>query len=103
MSTIGTFTKLIDGTFIGAINTLALNIKTAQFRPVDRTSANAPDYRVYAGKVELGAAWLKTGDNGDFLSVKLDDHTLEAPVYAKLCETDDTYSLFWSRYEPVEA
>jgi uncharacterized protein (DUF736 family) len=103
MATIGTFTKLVDGNFIGAINTLKLNIKGAQFRPIEKTSANAPDYRVYAGKVELGAAWLKTGDNGEFLSVKLDDHSLDAPVYAKLVDAEDGYDLIWSRYEPGNA
>jgi uncharacterized protein (DUF736 family) len=97
MATIGTFTKNVDGTFSGAINTLALNIKTALFRPIDKSGPNSPDYRVYAGKVELGAAWCKTGDNGEFLSVSLDDHSLSGPIYANLVETDEDYSLIWSR------
>ena len=97
MATIGTFTKNVDGTSSGAINTLALNIKTAVFRPIDKANANSPDYRVYAGKVELGAAWCKTGDNGEFLSVTLDDHSLSGPIYANLVETVEDYSLIWSR------
>jgi uncharacterized protein (DUF736 family) len=97
MATIGTFTKTVDGAFSGVINTLSLNIKTAVFRPIDKSGPNSPDYRVYAGKVELGAAWRKTGDNGDFLSVTLDDHSLSAPIYANLVETDEDYSLIWSR------
>jgi uncharacterized protein (DUF736 family) len=31
--TIGTFTKLEDGSLTGAIKTLTLNVKAAQFRP----------------------------------------------------------------------
>ena len=102
MATIGTFSKNVDGTFSGAINTLALNLKTVVFRPIDKTGPNSPDYRVYAGKVELGAAWCKTGDNGEFLSVSLDDHSLSGPIYANLVETDDDHSLIWSRSRSSE-
>jgi hypothetical protein len=37
MSTIGTFTKTADG-FTGAINTLSLNVKSAQFRPNEKST-----------------------------------------------------------------
>ena len=60
MSTIGTFTKTADGAYTGAINTLSLNVKAVAFRPNDKTNPDAPDYRIFAGKVELGAAWKKT-------------------------------------------
>jgi uncharacterized protein (DUF736 family) len=72
MATIGTFTKNVDGTFSGAINTLSLNVKAASFRPNDKSDPKSPDFRIFAGKAELGAAWRKTGENGEFLSVKLD-------------------------------
>jgi uncharacterized protein (DUF736 family) len=97
MATIGTFTKNLDGTFSGAINTLSLNVKTAQFRPNDKTDPKSPDFRIFAGKAELGAAWRKTGENGEFLSVKLDDPSFPAAIYASLVDTDETYSLIWSR------
>ncbi|HEX3367654.1 DUF736 family protein [Phenylobacterium sp.] len=30
-------------------------------------------------------------------SVTLDDHSLSGPIYANLVETDEDYSLIWSR------
>ncbi|THD57463.1 DUF736 domain-containing protein [Phenylobacterium sp.] len=97
MATIGTFTKNSDGSFSGAINTLSLNVRAASFRPNEKTDPKSPDYRIFAGKAELGAAWLKTGDNGDFLSVKLDDPSFPAAIYASLVEMDEVHSLIWSR------
>src|SRR3546814_2751193 len=38
---------------------------------------------------DLGAAWKKTSREGrDYISVKLDDPSFPAPVYATLSETD---------------
>jgi uncharacterized protein (DUF736 family) len=49
--------------------------------------------------VEFGAAWKKTsGEGRDYLSVKLDDPSFPAPIYATLVEEeDDTHGLIWSR------
>jgi len=74
MATIGTFTKSEDGSLTGAIKTLTLNVKVAQLRPVDKDNDKAPDYRIFSGAIEFGAAWKKTSrENNDYLSVKLDD------------------------------
>ena len=100
MSTIGTFTKNADGAYTGAINTLSLNVKSVAFRPNDKTNPEAPDYRIFAGKVELGAAWKKTSaEQRNYLSVKLDDPSFNAPIFANLFEDEDgeNYSLIWSR------
>jgi len=99
MATIGTFTKSDNGNFTGTIKTASLNLK-ATIRPVDKESDKAPDYRVAAGSVELGAGWKKTSrDQRDYLTVKLDDPSFPAPIYATLVETDTAgdYSLIWSR------
>jgi uncharacterized protein (DUF736 family) len=98
MATIGTFTKSSDGAYTGAINTLSLNVKSAQFRPNEKADDKAPDYRIFAGRTELGAAWRKTSaDNRDYLSVKLDDPSFPAAIYASLGDMDEGYSLVWSR------
>ncbi len=97
MATIGTFT-LADGAYSGAIKTLALNVRDAQLRPNDKTDDKAPDYRMFSGNMEFGAAWKKTSQaNRDYLSVKLDDPSFPAPIYASLVETDGGFSLIWSR------
>ena len=49
---------------------------------------------------EIGAAWPKRSSEGrDYLSVKLDDPSFNAPIYANLFddEGEDTFSLIWSR------
>lgn len=97
MATIGTFTKTGES-FTGAVKTLSINAKTT-IKPADKASDKAPDYRVFAGSVEFGAAWKKTSNEGrDYLSVKLDDPSFPAPIYATLVEgEDDTLTMIWSR------
>ena len=99
MATIGAFTKSGD-TFTGSVKTLNINAKTT-IKAADKTSDKAPDYRVFAGSnVEFGAAWKKTSNEGrSYLSVKLDDPSFPAPIYATLVEGEeaDSYSLIWSR------
>ncbi|WP_426031274.1 DUF736 domain-containing protein [Caulobacter sp. DWP3-1-3b2] len=99
MATIGTFTAHADGSFSGAIRTLTIDLKTVQFRPVtDKVGEKSPDFRVFAGKAELGAAWKKTSrENNDYLSVKLDDPSFAAAINAALVVIDGAHSLVWSR------
>ena len=99
MANIGTFTTTKNG-FTGQINTLALNIK-ARFERVENPSDNGPQFRIFSGAVELGAAWQKQakGTERDYLSVKLDDPSFPAPIYGSLVETDEAgkHQLIWSR------
>ena len=98
MATIGTFTKSEDGSLSGSIKTLTLNVKTAQFRAVEKDNDKAPDYRIFAGSTEFGTAWKKTSrENNDYLSVRLDDPSFPAPIFANLVDADEAYSLIWSR------
>lgn len=98
MATIGTFTKTADG-FTGTVKTLTLNVK-ATLRPSDQDNEKAPDFRIYAGTVEFGAAWKKVSrEDREYLSCKLDDPSFPAPIYASLVAAEDgeTFSLIWSR------
>ena len=98
MATIGTFTRSGDN-FTGAVKTISINTKTA-IKPAEKVSDKAPDYRIFQGSVEFGAAWKKTsGEGREYLSVKLDDPSFPAPIYATLIESEDgrSYSLIWSR------
>jgi len=98
MATIGAFTANADGSYSGAIRTLSLNVKTVQFRPVEKTGERSPDFRVYSGQTEFGAAWKKTSkDNNDYLSVKLDDPSFSEAMNAALVLIDGVHSLVWSR------
>jgi uncharacterized protein (DUF736 family) len=98
MATIGTFHKTEDGSYSGAIKTLSLNVKQALFRAAEKDNDKAPDFRIFAGQTEFGAAWKKVSrESRDYLSVKLDDPSFPAPIYASLVDADDGYSLIWSR------
>ena len=99
MAQIGTFTRDENGNFAGTIRTLALSVK-ATIKPCDRDNDKAPDYRISANGVELGAGWSKTAKEtgAEYLSVKLDDPSFTAPVYASLVLGDKgEHKLIWSR------
>jgi uncharacterized protein (DUF736 family) len=98
MATIGTFTKTPDG-YVGTIKTLSLSVK-ATVRASAKDTDKAPDFRVYAGTVEIGAGWKKTSAaNRDYITCKLDDPSFSAPIYASLIAADDgeNFSLIWTR------
>ncbi|WFR97787.1 DUF736 domain-containing protein [Rhizobium tumorigenes] len=98
MANIGSFTASGNG-FSGTIKTLNLNVK-ATIRAVERASDKGPDFRILSGNVEFGAAWRKKSAEGrDYLSVKLDDPSFPAPIYATLIEVENEsdLSLIWSR------
>lgn len=98
MTTIGTFTKAQDGVFHGQMRTLTLSVKAVVIRPTERATDRAPDHRVYAGQLEVGAAWTVTRPGKpECLSVTIDDAGLPRPLQALLCQTDDGYELRWSR------
>jgi uncharacterized protein (DUF736 family) len=100
MANIGTFKKS-GQEFQGEIRTLSVQAKSVRIVPeANRTNDNAPSHRVYAAKVEIGAAWSKRSNEGrDYLSVKLDDPSFSAPIYANLLDDADgeTFTLIWSR------
>ena len=91
MANIGTFKKS-GHEFQGEIVTLSLQSKGVRIVPdANRASDNAPSHRVYIGRAEIGAAWSKRSNEGrDYLSVKLDDPSFTAPIYANLVEDGET-------------
>ena len=99
MAQIGTFTRDESKVFSGSIRTLTLNVR-ATIRPVDRDNDKAPDHRVFAGAVEIGAGWSKAAreTGAEYLSLKLDDPSLPSPIYAQLVQGDNgEHKLIWSR------
>ena len=98
MAQIGAFTRSDDGTFNGTIRTLTLNIR-ARFVPAESShNEKAPDLRVLSDRIEIGAAWKRTSKEGTvYHSVKLDDPSFPAPIFANLVEVETGYALVWSR------
>jgi uncharacterized protein (DUF736 family) len=77
---------------------------------IDKASRCSTHYRVSGlvqsalcgapHKAEIGAAWSKRSSGGrDYLSVKLDDPSFTAPIYANLFDDEggETFTLIWSR------
>jgi uncharacterized protein (DUF736 family) len=96
MANIGSFKK--SGTeFQGEIVTLSLQTKGVRIVPeTDRTSDNAPGLR--RSRRDRGRL-VEAHRGRDYLSVKLDDPSFNAPIYANLFDDEDveTYTLIWSR------
>ena len=100
MATIGSFKK-VGNDFQGEIITLSLQAKGVRI-VAETTASNdkAPSHRIYLGKVEIGACWPKRSEEGrDYLSLKLDDPSFNAPIYANLFDEEggEGYTLLWSR------
>lgn len=97
MTTIGNFTQHDQG-YNGTLQTLAFNVKV-KIVPIPKDSDKAPDYKVLAGVLEIGAAWKRqTAANKPYLSVKLDDPAFSAPINARLIEGEGGHlTLFWTR------
>ncbi|MER8779209.1 DUF736 domain-containing protein [Mesorhizobium sp. M0977] len=100
MAIIGTFKKS-GNEFSGEIVTLSLQTKNVRIIPESRqVGENAPSHRVFVGRAEIGAAWSKTSNEGrDYLGLKLDDPSFNAPIYANLFDDEEGegFSLIWSR------
>jgi uncharacterized protein (DUF736 family) len=100
MANIGSFKKS-GSEFQGEIVTLSVQTKNVRIvAEANRANDNAPSHRVFVGRAEIGAAWSKRSNEGrDYLSVKLDDPSFNAPIYANLFDDEDGdgFTLIWSR------
>lgn len=100
MAQIGTFTAK-DGKYTGTIRTMTINVKAQLVPNKKKANESAPDFRIYAGGAELGAAWREESKGGDtpYLSVQLDDPSFASPVRAAFFENEDegTGVMIWTR------
>jgi uncharacterized protein (DUF736 family) len=68
-----------------------------------REASPYPDQSALCGaphNAEIGAGWSKRSEEGrNYLSLKLDDPSFNAPIYANLFDDEDGegYTLIWSR------
>ncbi len=100
MPVIGTFSAIKDG-YAGTIRTLTVATKVRLVANDHKEGEGAPDFRIFAGASEIGAAWRRTrkGSEETYLSVKLDDPALPQPIWGALLEAteDGTARLIWRR------
>jgi uncharacterized protein (DUF736 family) len=106
MANIGTFKKS-GNELQGEIITLGVQARNVRIVPeANSPNDNAPSHRIFVGRAEIGAAWSKRSNEGrDYLSVKLDDPSFTAPIYASLFDDEDgeTSTLIWSRSRKANA
>ena len=100
MANIGSFKKS-GNEYQGDIVTLSVQAKGVRIVPeANRFNDKAPSHRVFVGRAEIGAAWSKQSNEGrDYLSLKLDDPSFTAPIFANLFDDPDgeSFTLIWSR------
>mgnify|MGYP001081377853 FL=1 len=107
MPVIGQFIRENDG-FIGHLTTLSLHQDIIIVAAEPSDAENAPDFRVHVldtnsneTGAEIGAGWKRTGEKaGEYVSLQLDDPTLEHPIRANLFQSGDdksAWGLHWNR------
>ena len=100
MANIGSFKKT-GNDFQGEIVTMSLQKKSVRIVAEEAGGhEKAASHRVFVGRAEIGAAWLKTSKElREYLSIKLDDPSFAAPIFASLFADEDgkTHNLIWTR------
>ena len=97
MAIIGKFRKQENG-FDGHIETRLWHTAATIVKVAKKSQDKAPDYRVMAGRMEIGAAWSKTSEAGaSYLSITLDDPGFAAPINCRLHASPEGYDLIWQR------
>lgn len=101
MAIIGHFTQSVGDELAGFITTLSIHANNLRLIPNRlEGSDKSPSHRLFRDEIEVGAAWLNpaNGDKRPSYSVRLDDPTFTAPMYAVLVEREDgDFDLIWNR------
>ena len=101
MANIGSFKK-VGNDFQGEIVTLSLQTKgvriVARDQPLQRQRSQPPGLS-WAGPRSGPPGRSAPNEGRDYLSLKLDDPSFNAPIYANLFDDEDGegYTLIWSR------
>jgi len=104
MSQIGIVTRQNDGSYKGQLKTLSIQSEIRLAPVGSKTNDRQPDFRIFAGTVEVGAAWTKVSETSgnDYVSL-----SLAAPefgprkLYANLGraagqDDDDVFAIIWN-------
>ena len=104
MPAIGHVTKQANGGYKGHLKTLSIRAEIDLVPNGSKSADNQPDFRVLTQGVEIGAAWIKTGESSGKEYVSL---SLAAPefgprkLYANLGraagqDDEDTFAVIWN-------
>ncbi len=104
MTAIGYVTKQDDGSYKGQLKTVSIQAEIEIVPNDQKSDTNHPDFRVYTGDIEIGAAWIKTAASSGKEYVSL---SLAAPefgprrLYANLgkaagSDNPDFFAVIWN-------
>jgi uncharacterized protein (DUF736 family) len=81
----------------GTLETSTLKAKI-KFVPLRDRSGKQPDYRILAGRREIGGAWSRTSKSGsEYLFLKLADPRQPAPLCCNLYRNASGPAVLWTR------
>jgi uncharacterized protein (DUF736 family) len=78
---IGTFTKAENGVFTGKLETLAIKANITLQPNDDKEKDIHPDFIVLHGQNEIGVAWNRSDDRGEYISLAFEEPSLGAGYY----------------------
>ncbi|TLX16199.1 DUF736 family protein [Rhizobium sp. MHM7A] len=97
MGTLGKLKKT-GVTYKGLIEGITFGPVPVVISPIAKANPEAPDYRVYRGQSEVGAAWKKRTQEGNrYLIVTLDDPAFPASIKCRLVPDGEEHTLYWTR------
>ncbi len=103
---IGTFAANADNGFHGDINTAGLHLRKVVFEAMEKGADYALSAEIEGQCFEIGAAWKKSGEYGEYLSVMIDSPALPARINATFNlkpSNSGLYALRWERRKEREA
>jgi len=95
---IGQFTKAENGVFTGKLETLAIKANLTIQPNDDKEKDIHPDYIVLHGQNEIGVAWNRSDDRGEYISIAFEEPSL-APGYYTLVKSgaEKGYTLLYKK------
>lgn len=98
MAAIGTLKANGDESYTLSFDTLTRNFTLQLVKVEAKRNPEGSDFRILQGNAEMGAAWKKRTDKGEYLRLVLDDPLLPAPVHANSYTREDGVTVvLWSR------
>jgi uncharacterized protein (DUF736 family) len=96
---IGNFIKGENGVFTGTLETLAIKANVRLIPNDDKEKDIQPDYIFMHGEKEIGVAWDRADDRGEFISLSPEEPSLTPGHYTLVKSgVEKGYTLYFRKY-----